>query len=1821
MKKLTLTIILMALVISSSYATTWYVDGTNGNDANAGDNWGTNNAKATIQAGINAASTGDTVLVKYETNGTTYNITSSIDFGGKNIKLASDDGNHDSYDTAVKNAEKCIINAGNSCIIFYFHSSETSDAVVDRFTIQNGNAPGGYPYDGGGGIHCRGNSSPTIQNNAITGNSGPDGGGIYCGDNSSPTIQNNTITGNSADNYGGGIYCGGNSSPTIQNNTITGNSSYRGGGINCDDDSSPLIQNNTISNNLSSNGSGGGIYISNNSSPRILNNTIAGNSAQSAGGILCKNSNVRIDNNTITGNSADESGGGISCANCSPAVVAGNAITENSAGLGGGGIYLYNAHPNIILNTITGNVTGYQGGGGIYCNSSSPNIDNNIISKNLTNLVDGFPGDGGGIYCTNSSSPKILNNTITGNQRHGIICRDNSSPTVINTIIWGSTYGISVVTSNPIVTYSNVQGGYSGEGNINMDPEFENLGSGDYHLKDSSPCIGAGTVSWTQSNDIEGNPRPNPAGSNPDIGAYENPLGLPDDGDGVPDNEEKGPDGNNPNYDGNNDGTPDCQQNNTASLHTNDDSYYVTLACTTNNEMAGVQAIENPSPDDTPTGADFPYEFFDFSVENVSVGGTTTVTLYLPEGESPDTYYKYGPTPGNTTDHWYEFMYDSQTGAQINENEITLHFVDGLRGDDDLTQNGTVEDEGAPAFAQSLSPVVSSSQTAGQSFTVDIQAEDVTDLFGVSFELTYDTTYIDATAVSYDSNLLGSDLVTTENIDDDNGIVGIGVSQKSGAGGVSDTGMVAHVTFTSTAQGGGFSESVTFNLQTLDAIDSAGASITMELGNASVTLEGNNTPTALATDISGAPSAMYAGKSFTTLTSKYSDADGYADLDDLKLTLDNGSNDIVLVAAGGDTGTGLTATIEGSSDWVNSATYDRTSSGNDIDVTWNITLDWDWTESTQIDFIVRATDVHSASSTPDTKDANVKYENDLTFSGTLAASGSTQGSLNSGDWVKGGETITWIGLTVVYEGSAVAPSESDFNIKITDDDDGSWTQTAGTSLNLQTTADPATDTGDIHNIDIISIPTGGSDVSTETWTVKVDADAPTNAGLNTPVNGATGVSITPTLTVLTATDSDSDLAASPYYFELATDTGFTQNTQNSGFVANPQWSPTLSGGTTYYWRVKTKDAVGNESVLAGHTADTSGYGSFTTTPPPTVTGIEPASGSIYGSTDVTITGSNFQNSATVTIGGNDATNVQFSNSNTLTATTPAGSAGTADVVVTNPDNQSDTLSGGFTYLMPVWPGDTDNDGDVDQNDVTPLGVHWGETETVRTNASIQWNEQLAQAWTTASTTYVDANGNGTINQGDVLPIGFNFGETHTVPPAAPTHIIIDEGTTLPPLRAIAPSVIKPGENFAVKIQVGDTDMPVDGLFGIAFRLQNQRPQMVQAVKATPDSLLGNNLVFFQHIDEDEGHVSVGMTKKRGQEPVQGNGTVANIGFVASEKAELGSKVTLAFTDAAVNNPTCERILVNAQSTDFVIGYFGDVTCDAKIDASDAREVLQMMVSRSSSYEKGRLADASGDGIVSPFDAALILQRSEELRSSLPAEVDDTAIVPELLSQPQMSIPAVDGKVGKNISVPVEVDVAGLMFGQMNITFDSRLLRVQSVIQGEMIRTGELAHRVEDNQLHIAFANLKAVEGKGILFNIDFEVTNSPGMSSDASFTLTWGQLNDVVLPVQSMGRIHLLPSETRLLHNYPNPFNPETWIPYQLATDASDISLVIYNIGGQIVRTLRLDSRPAGMYLNKERAAHWDGRNQQGERVASGIYIYHFRASDYQAIRKMVIWK
>jgi hypothetical protein len=127
-------------------------------------------------------------------------------------------------------------------------------------------------------------------------------------------------------------------------------------------------------------------------------------------------------------------------------------------------------------------------------------------------------------------------------------------------------------------------------------------------------------------------------------------------------------------------------------------------------------------PPGAPSGMHFPYQFIEFVISNLAEGSGSTIIIRLPAGNSAETYYKYGPTPDNPISHWYEFMFDGQTGAEISGDTVILHLADGLRGDDDLTANGQIFDQGGPATTSSGLPVTGQTASYGVGDDGNIQA-------------------------------------------------------------------------------------------------------------------------------------------------------------------------------------------------------------------------------------------------------------------------------------------------------------------------------------------------------------------------------------------------------------------------------------------------------------------------------------------------------------------------------------------------------------------------------------------------------------------------------------------------------------------------------------------------------------------------------------------------------------------------------------------------------------------------------------------------------------------------------------------------------------------------------------------------------------------------------------------------------------------------------------------------------------------------------------------------------------------------------------------
>jgi hypothetical protein len=570
-------LLLAAMLCAIPLAPAQLIDGTSGHGATGvvdgvrqapeiPTTWKVPTDKLTIQAAINAADHGDTVLVwpgQYS---------ELVDFKGKAITVESRDG-----------PSVTAIDGGFANSVVTFRSGEGRDSVLEGFTIQSGQA-----LEAGGGVRCKNGSSPTIRGNVITGNTtlgGVQGGGIGC-IASSPLIQANTISfnfsvvggggvsivagapeilgntflENQTDGDGAGIQSDAGSNPVIRNNTFTLNHVFgggRGGGVNCLGPQ-PVIRDNVFDQNHAA--QGGGIHLENASSlTRILGNTFSGNSCQSDGGgvrllwspatiegnsflgnhanahggaIACLFSHAPIRDNLIQGNTAGHDGGGIET-NGSDVVIQGNDIIANHSDKRGGGIKCGGIGPQILDNLVLGNDCDLNGGGiairnadalvrgniigfniaddhggGLSLEAFEPVVVNNVIHDNQAGI------DGGGVYCEGTDAI-LTNDTIArntaGSRGGGLAATAGSWPKLSNTILWddAAPAGVEVHTDGLLdVDRCDVEGGWPGA-NLAVNPLFADAANGDFHLTGPSLCIDAGDnlADELPATDFEGDDR------------------------------------------------------------------------------------------------------------------------------------------------------------------------------------------------------------------------------------------------------------------------------------------------------------------------------------------------------------------------------------------------------------------------------------------------------------------------------------------------------------------------------------------------------------------------------------------------------------------------------------------------------------------------------------------------------------------------------------------------------------------------------------------------------------------------------------------------------------------------------------------------------------------------------------------------------------------------------------------------------------------------------------------------------------------------------------------------------------------------------------------------------------------------------------------------------------------------------------------------------------------------------------------------------------------------------------------------------------------
>ena len=395
--------------------------------------------------------------------------------------------------TRVENSYSVVTGSGND-----------KTAILDGFIITASNANGSdpaYPDNCGGGMFNE-HGSPTITNCTFIANSASIcGGGMFNYDRSSPTVINCTFNGNLVEGEGSGMWNGYNSSPTVINCTFRVNSANEigGGGMYNMTNSSPTVEDCTFIGN-SAGSSGGGMVNYDHSSPKVTNCTFSGNSAnefRGGGMVNHTSSNPTVTNCTFSANSADDRGGGMSNSISSPTVT--NCTFSGNSAQNGGGMDNYESSPILTNCAFSGNWANNDGGG-MFNNYSNPKVNNCTFRGNSSE------NNGGGMY-NYGSGPKVNKCTMADNNAaNGLAMACDSyqhryprTITMFNCIIWNGSDWLGNNDNSTIrINYSDVQGGWPGEGNLNKDPCFTDPINNDYHLKSQAGRWDANSASWVK---------------------------------------------------------------------------------------------------------------------------------------------------------------------------------------------------------------------------------------------------------------------------------------------------------------------------------------------------------------------------------------------------------------------------------------------------------------------------------------------------------------------------------------------------------------------------------------------------------------------------------------------------------------------------------------------------------------------------------------------------------------------------------------------------------------------------------------------------------------------------------------------------------------------------------------------------------------------------------------------------------------------------------------------------------------------------------------------------------------------------------------------------------------------------------------------------------------------------------------------------------------------------------------------------------------------------------------------------------------------------
>lgn len=516
---------------------------------------------------------------------------------------------------------------------------------------------------------------------------------------------------------------------------------------------------------------------------------------------------------------------------------------------------------------------------------------------------------------------------------------------------------------------------------------------------------------------------------------------------------------------------------------------------------------------------------------------------------------------------------------------------------------------------------------------------------------------------------------------------------------------------------------------------------------------------------------------------------------------------------------------------------------------------------------------------------------------------------------------------------------------------------------------------------------------------------------------------------------------------------------------------------------------------------------------------------------------------------------------------------------------------------------------------------------------------------------------GEILPGESMPMTLNVNATGMTAGTYESGVILNSNDPLAPISFIPftltvveelvvtaipdedDEVIHPNEIFTVPISVSSlNDL---GVSAFQFTLEFDG-NLLEPIELMVEGTLSEGLLLESNLNEF-GQVSVGAVEVPGETPsstpilfaIQGDGVLLNIKFKALEELGDGS---FSFSEVLFNEGTPAA---SGNGGDYTVAIlYGDANLNAEVTAFDATTVLQDVVGIIELSELGELAaNVSGDASVTAFDASLILHYVAGLIDIFPVEVNvvannskqqknlsadgietnstlmkngkqkESATISSVSKASVMLDKNMRPTEDKKMSIPIQLNDADAVYSvDLRLKYDEKIINIDDV-KSSLPEGWIVMHNIDGAYLNVAMAGVNPLPS-GAIGSIIIDILEP---SEEINFT------GEVKLNESSPQSIEIdlraLPFEYDLSQNYPNPFNPVTTIKYQLP-EVTEVNLTVYNQLGQVVKTLVKTEQEAGYYK-----VQWNGTNDFGRQIASGVYLFRIQAGSFVDVKKMIFLK